>query len=92
MAKTIQTLFGTYDETQLKAIRSAIDEINVSMTKMDFEKQLIKEIIDVAYDNFKIPKKILKKMATVKYKQTFTDEVAENKEFEALFDGITEVR
>jgi hypothetical protein len=89
---TIQTLFGTFDEKQLKAIRDAIDEMNVSQSKIDNEKQLIKEIVDVAYDNFKIPKKILKRLAAVKYKQTFSTELAEFKEFEALFEVINEVK
>jgi hypothetical protein len=88
----IQTLYGTYNEEKLRAIKSAIDEINVSQTKIDFEKQVQKEIIDVAYDNFKIPKKILARMAKVKYKQTYSTEVAEQKEFEALFEVLNEVK
>jgi hypothetical protein len=31
-------------------------------------------------------------MAKVQYKQSFQTEVAESKEFEALFEGITEVK
>lgn len=92
MGTEITTLYGTYNEEQLKAIKSAIDEVNVSQAKIDFEKQVQKEIIDVAYDNFKIPKKILAKMAKVKYKQSFSTEVAEQKEFEALFEVISEVK
>lgn len=92
MATEITTLYGTYNEEKLKAIKSAIDEINVSQTKIDFEKQLQKEIIDVAFDNFKIPKKIIARMAKVKYKQNFSTEVAEQKEFEALFEVLSEVK
>jgi hypothetical protein len=92
MGTEITTLYGTYNQDQLKAIKSAIDEVNVSQTKIDFEKQLQKEIIDVAFDNFKIPKKILAKMAKVKYKQSFATEVSEQKEFEALFEVISEVK
>ena len=90
--ESITTLYGTYNAEQLKAIKSAIDEINVSQTKIDFEKQVQKEIIDVAFDNFKIPKKILSRMAKVKYKQTFSTEIAEFKEFEALFEVLNEVK
>ena len=90
--EAITTLYGTYNAEQLKAIKSAIDEVNVSQTKIDFEKQVQKEIIDVAFDNFKIPKKILARMAKVKYKQNYSTEVAEQKEFEALFEVLNEVK
>ena len=58
---------------------------------MEVEKQF-KEIIDVTYDNLKIPKKIIKRMAKVYLNQSLQEEVAEFKEFEALFEGITEVK
>jgi hypothetical protein len=92
MSTTLQTLYGTYNSDQLKAIKSAIDEVNVSQSKIDYEKQLQKEIIDIAFDNFKIPKKILARMAKVKYKQNYSTEVAEQKEFEALFEVLSEVK
>lgn len=92
MTTTITTLYGTFNAEQLKALKGVIDEINVSQTKIDFEKQVQKEIIDIAYDNFKIPKKIIARMAKVKHKQNFSTEVAENKEFEALFEVISEVK
>jgi hypothetical protein len=79
MATKIQTLYGTYNEEQLRALKSVIDEINVSQSKIDYEKQVQKEIIDVAFDNFKIPKKIIARMAKVK-------------EFEALFEVLSEVK
>ena len=48
-----------------------------------------KDILTAAHDSLKVPKKILRKMARVQYKQNFETEVAESKEFEALFEGIT---
>ena len=89
---SIQTLFGTFNQDELKAIRGAIDEVVVCMHKLQAEKELVKDIYDVTYDKFKIPKKILRKMAKVQYKQSFQEEVAEQKEFEALFECITEVK
>ena len=90
--KSVQTLFGTLDEKQLKTLKGAIDEIVVRMNEMDTSKVAIKEIIDVAYDNVKVPKKILRKMAKVQYKQSLSTEIAEFKELEALLEGITEVK
>jgi hypothetical protein len=90
--KSVHTLFGTLDEKQLKTLKGAIDEIVIRMTEMETSKVAIKEIIDVAYDNVKVPKKILRKMAKVQYKQSLSTEIAEFKELEALIEGITEVK
>ena len=50
------------------------------------------DIITIAHDELKIPKKILKRMAKTQFKQSFQVEVAESKEFEALFESMQEVK
>jgi len=89
---TVQTLFGTFTDDQLKTLKGAIDELVNVMYKLDANKAEMKDIMDVTFDTLKVPKKILRKMARVQYKQSFQEEVAESKEFEALFEGITEVK
>lgn len=89
---TIQTLFGTFDDKQLKELKGAITEINEHMYNIKIKQNQIKEIVDVTFDNLKIPKKIIKRMAKVYMNQSLQEEVAEFKEFEALFEGITEVK
>ena len=88
----VQTLFGNFTDEQLKNLKGAIDEMIIVMHKQDTLKLGMKDITDATYDLLKIPKKILRKMARVQYKQSFQEEVAESKEFEALFEGITEVK
>lgn len=88
----IQTLFGTFNDEQIKSLKGAIDEMMIVMQKQDALKVEMKDIVDATYDSLKLPKKILKKMARVQYKQSFQEEVAENKEFEVLYEGITEVK
>ena len=39
---TVQTLFGSLDETQLKALKGAIEEINTSMQQIEFKNNEIK--------------------------------------------------
>jgi len=87
----VQTLFGTFTDEQLKALKGAISEMVVVMHKQDALKVEMKDILDATYDSLKVPKKILRKMAKVEYKQSFQEEIAESKEFEALFEGMTEV-
>ena len=89
---TIQTLFGTFDDKQLNELKGAITEINEHMFNIKQKQNQIKEIIDVTFENLKVPKKIIKRMAKVYYNQSLQEEVAEFKEFEALFEGITEVK
>ena len=89
---TVQTLFGTFDDVQLKALKGAIEEINHSMNLIDVQTTQIKDIVNATYDSLKVPKKIIKRMAKVYYNQSLQTEVAEFKEFEALFEGITVVK
>jgi hypothetical protein len=89
---TVQTLFGTFDDVQLKALKGAIDEINVSMRLIEVQNNQIKDIVDAMHDSLKVPKKIVKRMAKVHFNQSLETEIAEFKEFEALFEGITEVK
>lgn len=89
---TITTLFGTFDDVQLKALKGVIEEINHATRQIEAHNSQIKDIVDAAYDTFKIPKKIIKRIAKVQHNQSLQEEVAEFKEFEALVEGIIEVK
>jgi len=88
----VQTLYGTFDDKQLKQLKGAINEINEHQMSIQMKQKQVKEIVDVTFDNLKIPKKIIKRMAKVQFNQSLQTEVDEFKEFEALFEGITEVK
>lgn len=88
----VTTLYGSFDENQLKSIRDALSEISNEMTVIDSHKEAIKDVIDALYDNFKIPKKVLRRMAKTHHKQSFQEEVTEDNEFEALYLGMTETK
>jgi vacuolar-type H+-ATPase subunit D/Vma8 len=92
MSLTIQTIYGTLDEKQLKELKGAIEEVNNYFFEIEHRQKLIKEIIDLASDKSQIPKKIISRMAKVYFKQNFAEEVAAHKEFESLFEGITEIK
>ena len=89
---SVQTLNGTLDETQLKALKGAIDEINVAMQQIEFQNNAIKDIVDATYDSLGVTKKLIKRMAKVYYNQSIQSEIDEFKDFEALFEAITEVK
>ena len=92
MSKTLQTIYGTLDDKQLKELKGAIDEINNYMHEIDQKKRIMKEIVDLTSDNTKVPKKIINKIATVQYKQNLQEEVTAFKEFEAIVETLTELK
>lgn len=89
---TVNTLYGTFAEDDLKSIKDALSEISNEMTIIEAHKEAIKDILDAMYDAHKIPKKVLRRMAKAHHKQSFQEEVTEDNEFEALYTGITEAK
>lgn len=75
-----------------KRIKDAMQEISDSMTRMDAEKDLIKEIIKDLNDQFKISKRILSKMARTYHKQNFHNEQQLNDEFESLYTEVVDLK
>jgi len=88
----VNTLFGSFDEEQLKKLKGYIDELVLHMNKNQANSEAMKDIVDFANDELKIPKKIVKRMAKTQFKNSFQTEVAESKEFEALFESMNEVK
>ena len=92
MSLKVNTLYGTFDEEQLKDLKGNIEEIVICMTKVQAINESISDIVNLTFDATKIPKKIIKKMAKVKFKQNFSAEVAESAEFETLYGAVQEVK
>lgn len=74
-----------------KKIKDALFEISNCMTRIDAEKELIKDIINDLADNFELPKKTVRKIAKAYHKQNFTQEVADSEEFQELYESILDV-
>jgi hypothetical protein len=92
MTLKVNTLYGTFDEEQLKNLKGNIEEVVICMTKIQALNESIADIVNLSFDATKIPKKIIKKMAKVKFKQNFSTEVAESAEFETLYGAVQEVK
>lgn len=88
----VNTLFGSFDDEQLKKLKGYIDESVMYMNRNKSNTEAMNDIINIAHDELKIPKKIIKRMAKTQFKQSFQIEVAESKEFEALFESMQEVK
>ena len=88
----VTTLYGTFDEKQLKSLKGYIEEIGVCLARNKATTESMADIVNLAYDELNIPKKIIKRMAKVQYNQSLQEEVAEFKEFEALLESIKDVK
>lgn len=69
-------------------IKKMLAEISNSMTRIDAEKDLIRETIKDMSDQFQLPKRTLAKMAKVYHKQNFQQEVQSHEEFESLYESV----
>lgn len=91
MSITVQTLYGTFDEKQLRELKSAINEIDAELTKIEGLNEYISDICDVTHQNLGLPKKVIKKLAVSKHKQNLAQVVAEHNELESLSEAIGKV-
>lgn len=73
-----------------KKIKDALQEISDSMTRIEAERDLIKDIVNDVNDNFKLPKKYINKMARIYHKQNFAKEQQETDELESLYLTIVD--
>jgi len=76
-------------EEDRKKVHNALVEASNSLTRIDAERDLIKNITNDTSKNFQIPKKTIKKLIRVYHKQNFSEEVATHEEFETLYETVT---
>lgn len=73
-----------------KAIRDALREISSSLTRVEAERDYIKECIKTVAEKYEIPKKTLRRMAKVYHNQNYNKEQEEFEEFETLYETVIE--
>jgi hypothetical protein len=71
-----------------KDILGVLTEISNSMLRIKSEREYIKEAIDAAAEKYDMNKRILRKMAKVYHNNSFTDEVTEMEEFQAIYESV----
>ena len=70
MVNKVQTLHATLDEKQLKSLKGYVDELVVCMTKAKSISESQSDIISLAHDELKLPKKLIRRIAKVQYAQS----------------------
>jgi aspartokinase len=71
-------------------IKKMLTEVSNSMTRIEAERDLIKETIKEMSQEFNLSKRQLNRMAKVYHKQNFSREQEEHSEFEDLYTSIVE--
>ena len=72
-----------------KKIRQALEEISNSLTRIEAERDLIKDILQDVEDKFELPKKYTRKVAKIYHKQNFKEVQAEQSELETIYETVT---
>ena len=72
-----------------KVIKDAMLEISGAMTRIEGERDYIKESIAKVCEDFEINKKTFRKLVNTYHKQNFSKEVAEHEEFEKMYEDLT---
>jgi len=76
------------DPNVQKAIRATLGEISGYMTQIEAYRDSIKEAIKNKSEEYQIPKKILRKMATTYHKQNFEKELESMEEFQEVYESV----
>lgn len=87
---SIETAFGTLDNDQLTSLRSGVKEISVHLSRIDGEKEQVKDIVNNLFDELKIPKKIINRIAKVYHKNSFSEVVVEDNEFQSIYSTVVD--
>ena len=69
-------------------VLGCLQEITNSLTRDEAERDLIKEILEKMQDECEIPKKLGRKLARVYHKRSYEEEVAEQSDFQDVYEAV----
>ena len=69
-------------------VLGCLQEISNSLTRIEAERDLIKEILKKMQDECEIPKKLSRKIAKVYHKRNYEEEVAQQNDFVDLYEIV----
>ena len=73
-----------------KKVLNALQEFSNSLTRIEAEQSLQKEILARLEDEFELPKKYMRKVARVYHKQNLNEFKAEATEVEDIYESIVQ--
>jgi len=79
-------------EADRKIIMDAMQEISHAKSRMEGEQTFVKEAISELVDKFKIPKRLLNRFAKAYHRQTYTEELGQNSDFEHMVEILVKTQ
>jgi len=77
------------DPKSRKAIKDCLLEISNSLTRIEGERDYIKEAINNICEDYELNKRTFRKLAKTFHKQNFSKGVSEHKEYEEMYQQLT---
>ena len=69
-------------------VLGCLQEISNSLTRIEAERDLSREILQKMQDECEIPKKLGRKLARVYHKRNYEEEVAEQSDFQTIYENV----
>ena len=69
-------------------VLGCLQEISNSLTRIEAERELIKEILQKMQDECELPKKLSRKLAKVYQTRNYEEEVAEQSDFQTVYETV----
>lgn len=74
--------------TEKKAVASAVQEMSDSMLRIEAEKELMKDIVDVTFDKYGVDKKYFRKICNIYHKRNMDEVRTEQETVESLYEDL----
>lgn len=78
--------------TDKDKLRSIVEEMNNSMTRVSGERELQKELLTKAADELGLDKKLVRRMSKVYHKSNFNEEVESDSAFQDFYEIVMNKR
>jgi cyclopropane fatty-acyl-phospholipid synthase-like methyltransferase len=75
----------------LKKIDTALQTISDSKTRIEAEQEHIKEVVEAIFDDFQLPKKLIRQLAKVWHMRNYAEEVTQQEDFQEAYEALTAV-
>lgn len=69
-------------------VLGCLQEISNSLTRIEAERDLIKEVLQRLQDECEIPKKLSRKLAKVYHRRNYEEEVAAQSDFQTVYETV----
>lgn len=78
----------TLNPEEKKAVKGAIQEMSNSMLRIDAEKELMKDIVQVTFEKYGVDKKHFRRLASIYHKSNMDEVRTEFDDVETLYEEL----